>query len=94
MLVSYDIATTTPLGKRRARKVMRACKSYGVRVQYSVFECSVGDLEWVKLRNLILDAMDKAEDSVRIYFISEDDARKTEHYGVREPIDPEGTLIV
>jgi hypothetical protein len=34
------------------------------------------------------------DDSLRLYFVSEDDAYKTEHYGVRRPIDPDGPLIV
>lgn len=93
VIVSYDVATTTPAGKARWRKVCRACKSFGVRVQFSVFECSVGDTEWVLLRKRLLDVIKEDEDSLRIYKICEEDAARTEHHGVREPIDPDGPLI-
>ncbi|MFZ4850167.1 MAG: CRISPR-associated endonuclease Cas2 [Caldilinea sp.] len=62
VVVSYDI----PDDKRRTR-VMNLLYGYGVRVQYSVFECEVrpGDLEELKLRmrRLIL----KELDDVRFY---------------------------
>jgi len=79
--------------RRRLRRVARVCKDYGVRVQLSIFECSVTNKELPMLRKRVLDAIDTSEDSVRIYYLSEDDARKTEHHGVREPLDPDGLLI-
>lgn len=93
VIVSYDVATTTPEGRARWRKVCRACKSFGVRVQLSVFECSLGDREWVLLRKRLLEVFKESEDSLRIYKLCEEDAAKTEHHGVREPIDPDGPLI-
>ena len=93
-IVSYDVATTDPGGPARLRKVARACKSYGVRVQYSVFECSLTEKEWLLLRNKLLSIIDLSLDSVRVYFLGEDDAKKTEHHGVRKPLDPDGPLIV
>jgi CRISPR-associated protein Cas2 len=94
MIVSYDVATTSSAGRRRLRRVAATCKSYGVRVQYSVFECSVTEREIVLLRAKLLDVVDLDEDSLRFYFVSEDDANKTEHHGVRRPVDPDGPLIV
>jgi CRISPR-associated protein Cas2 len=94
VIVSYDVATSTPAGRGRLRRVAQTCKSYGVRVQYSIFECSVSDRELVLLQTRLLDQINVDEDSLRLYFVSEDDARKTEHHGVRRPLDPDGTLIV
>lgn len=93
-IVSYDVATSEPGGASRLRKVAKACKSYGVRVQYSVFECSLTEKEWLLLRAKLLDIVDLSLDSVRVYFIGDDDAKKTEHLGVRKPLDPDGPLIV
>lgn len=93
-LVTYDVASTDKAGRGRLRKVAKACKSYGVRVQYSVFECSLGEKEWLLLRAAILKIVDLERDSVRFYFIGDDDAKKTEHHGVREPLDPDGPLFV
>jgi CRISPR-associated protein Cas2 len=94
VIVSYDVATTSPGGAKRLRKVAKACKSFGARVQYSVFECSLEEKDFVRLRDKVLSVMDPELDSVRIYFLSEDDARKTEHHGVREPVDLDGPLVV
>ncbi len=93
-IVSYDVSTTDADGPRRLRRVAKACKSYGVRVQYSVFECSVTEKEWLILRDNLLGIIDSSLDSVRVYFLGDDDARKTEHHGVRRPLDPDGPLIV
>jgi CRISPR-associated protein Cas2 len=94
VLVSYDIETVTPEGRRRASKIRKLCKSFGVRVQYSIFECVVGDSEFAKLRSGLLATMNPTADSVRLYFIPEDASRKTEHHGINEPLDPEGPLVL
>ena len=94
VVVSYDVETVTKEGRNRLRKVGKTCKSYGVRVQLSVFECSVGPKEVVLLRAALLALIDTTKDSLRIWYIAEDDATKTEHHGVREPIDVDGPLIV
>ena len=39
VLVTYDVNTETTAGKKRLRKVAKACVNYGQRVQNSVFEC-------------------------------------------------------
>ena len=57
-IVSYDVSTTDSGGPGRLRKVAKACKSYGVRVQYSVFECSLTDKEWLLLKQSLLDIID------------------------------------
>lgn len=46
VLVSYDVSTTDPKGSRRLNRVAKACKDYGQRVQYSVFECIVDPAQW------------------------------------------------
>ncbi|MGH7295008.1 MAG: CRISPR-associated endonuclease Cas2 [Polyangiaceae bacterium] len=94
VIVSYDVETVTKEGRGRLRRIARVCKSFGVRVQLSVFECSVGPRELVTLRARLLATVDTRKDSLRIWFVSEDDAQKTEHYGVRRPIDPDGPLVV
>lgn len=93
VIVSYDVETTTKEGRSRLRRLAKACKGYGVRAQYSVFECSVGPAHLVSLRAALLKMIDPARDSLRFWFLSEDDAKKTEHYGVREPVDLDGPLV-
>jgi len=93
-LITYDVSTTSPAGRRRLRKVAQACKDYGQRVQKSVFECLVGPTDWVRLRESLLTIIEPAEDSLRIYPLDENARSRIEHYGRGEPLDLEGPLIV
>ena len=94
VLVTYDVATTTPEGRRRLRRVARVCLNYGQRVQLSVFECSVGDTELARLRHNLLEEMNPSEDSVRLYFLGENPSPRVEHHGQNPSIDFEEPLIV
>jgi CRISPR-associated protein Cas2 len=94
ILISYDVATTTREGRRRLRHVARACQDFGVRVQFSVFECTLSPANWTRLRARLLATLSSSEDSLRIYRLCSEDVRKIEHHGVREPRDLEGALIL
>ena len=94
ILVTYDVSTVEKAGVRRLRRVARACEDYGVRVQKSVFECQVGQTEWVKLKGRLLQEMKAEEDSLRFYFLDEAAKRRIEHYGVEKPMDFTEPLIL
>jgi CRISPR-associated protein Cas2 len=92
VLIAYDVSTADAAGTRRLRRVARACQDYGQRVQKSVFECSVGAIEWVELRSRLLAEMDASVDSVRFYFLDAD--VRVEHHGAKEPRDLDGPLVI
>ena len=94
VLVTYDVSTTSPEGRRRLRRVARVCKNFGQRVQYSVFECQVNDTQWVRLKHDLLEEMNPHEDSLRFYFLGEDATKRIEHYGEKPSIDFEDALII
>jgi CRISPR-associated protein Cas2 len=94
VLVTYDVNTETKAGRRRLRRVATVCSDYGQRVQWSVFECTVGDAELVLLRSRLLTEMDQTADSIRIYFVDEAARRRTEHHGIGRPVDLEGPLVI
>lgn len=50
VLVTYDVNTTTPEGRKRLRHVAKKCVDYGQRVQNSVFECSLEPFQYVNLK--------------------------------------------
>lgn len=93
VLVTYDVATATPAGKRRLTRVAKACLDYGQRVQNSVFECNVDPERWAKLRLRLLDLYDPAEDSLRFYFLGRNWERRVQHHGAKPSIDLGGPLI-
>ena len=47
MLITYDISFDDPNGQARLRRIAKHCLDYGVRAQYSVFECDVTPDQWV-----------------------------------------------
>ena len=94
ILVTYDVSTVEKPGYRRLRRVARACEDYGTRVQKSVFECQVGQTEWVRLRDRLLREIKADEDSLRFYFLDETARQKTEHHGTDKPIDLSEPLIL
>ena len=94
ILITYDVSTTDEAGARRLRRVARACADYGIRVQKSVFECQVGQKEWITLRHRLLQEINPELDSLRFYFLDSEAALKTEHHGTAKPIDLSEPLIL
>ena len=94
ILVTYDVSTAEKAGVRRLRRVAQACEDYGSRVQKSVFECQVGQKEWVLLRDRLLGEISLAEDSLRFYFLDEKAAGRIEHHGAGKPVDLSEPLIL
>ena len=87
VLVTYDVATASPGGKKRLRKVAKHCLDYGVRVQNSVFECDVDPAQWATLKHWLLQEFDSESDSLRFYFLGKNWRRRIEHHGAKEAVD-------
>jgi CRISPR-associated protein Cas2 len=58
-LVSYDICDP-----KRLRQVARALEGFGVRLQYSVFECPLDDLRLASLKAALHPLLKHDEDQV------------------------------
>jgi len=67
VVVTYDIDTTTAEGERRLTRVARVCEGFGVRVQFSVFECRLSPVGFAKLLGRLEDEINPATDSVNLY---------------------------
>ncbi|WP_371348910.1 CRISPR-associated endonuclease Cas2 [Ancylobacter sp. IITR112] len=93
MLVAYDVRTETATGRRRLRRVARACLDFGQRVQNSVFECEVDPAQWVALRARLIAEIDEATDSLRFYRLGADGKRRVEHIGAKPTLDLDGPLL-
>lgn len=94
VLISYDVATSSPMGTRRLRHVAKICKNFGQRVQNSVFECKVEPAQFVDLKDQLLKAIDQEKDSLRFYLLGNNWKKRIEHFGAKETYDIEGTLIL
>lgn len=69
LLITYDVDTTTPEGRRRLRRVAKTCEGYGIRVQKSVFEIVCSEAEWLRLRHQLEAVMNPDDDSIRVYTV-------------------------
>ena len=93
VLISYDVQTSTAEGRRRLRRVAKACQDYGQRVQFSVFECIVDPAQWAILKKTLIDEINEEFDSLRFYFLGANWKRRVEHIGAKAAVDIEGPLI-
>lgn len=75
IVVSYDIPDD-----RRRTKVTKTLKGFGQHVQYSVFECRLESKDLLELRRRLIRLVIR-EDSVRFYFIGQEDIQRIEVLG-------------
>lgn len=94
IIVTYDVSTETAEGRRRLRRVARTCERVGQRVQKSVFECQVDDMQFEQLERDLLAEIDEAEDSLRFYRLTEPSAIRVKQYGTYRSIDFDAPLVV
>jgi CRISPR-associated protein Cas2 len=94
LLVTYDVNTTTPEGRRRLRRVARICCDFGQRVQYSVFEIVVGETDLFRLRSRLLDEINPELDSLRLYQLGGSFDLVVEAHGRNRSVDFEGPLVI
>jgi CRISPR-associated protein Cas2 len=94
VLIAYDVATETKEGQRRLRRVAQVCKDFGQRVQKSVFECAVSEMQFVLLRRRLVDCINAEEDNLRIYRLVEPRERYVEAYGKNLYVDFKDPLVL
>lgn len=94
VLVTYDVDTTSSAGKRRLRQVAKICKSYGQRVQCSVFECDLDSAQLCVLKDKLAKTIETSTDSLRFYNLGNKYQTRIEHLGAKAGYDPEGVLLV
>ncbi len=94
VLITYDVNTETPLGRKRLRQVAKQCENYGQRVQNSVFECILDAAKCREVQHKLEQIIDKNKDSLRFYYLGNNYKSKVMHIGTKEAFDVEGTLII
>ncbi|HMM46246.1 MAG TPA: CRISPR-associated endonuclease Cas2 [Candidatus Macondimonas sp.] len=94
VVVTYDVSTETAAGRRRLRRVAKVCESTGQRVQKSVFECQVNEMQLEQLERALLAEIDETQDNLRFYRITESAHLRVKQYGVFRAVDFEGPLVI
>ena len=60
--ISYDVSNP-----KRLNKVAKTLENFGIRIQFSFFECEMEKEQLEKLKSSLLEILDKKEDSLLIY---------------------------
>jgi CRISPR-associated protein Cas2 len=94
IIVTYDVTTETAAGRRRLRRVAKACEAVGQRVQKSVFECRVDEMQYEALERTLLAEIEPAEDNLRFYRITEPTELRVKEYGTFRAVDFDAPLLV
>ena len=95
VLVTYDVSLADSAGAGRLRRIAKKCLDYGIRVQYSVFECEISPDQWVVFKQSLLDIYQPETDSLRFYNLGKNWRRRVEHCGAKPAVDVfRDTLIV
>lgn len=94
VLVTYDVRTSDPGGAARLRRVANACRDFGQRVQYSVFEIEVDPAQWATLKAKLERLIDAHSDSLRYYYLGANWQRRIEQVGAKPAVDLTGLLVV
>jgi len=94
VLITYDVNTQTPLGRKRLRQVAKQCVNYGQRVQNSVFECVLDAAKCREVQYKLEKIIDKETDSLRFYYLGNNYQGKVQHIGAKESFDVESPLII
>jgi len=94
IIITYDVSTITASGRKRLRRVAKVCESIGQRVQHSVFECKVNQMQLEALERRLLDEINEKEDSLRFYRLNEPVDLHVKEYGKFRAVDFEGALVI
>ena len=86
---SYDIANP-----KRLVKIAKKLENFGLRIQYSFFECEMEKTMCEELRDELLEVLDLRYDSLRIYPICEDCLKKTSSIGNGNIFDSQSFQIL
>lgn len=89
MIVTYDIADP-----RRLNRVAKVIKDYGIRVQKSKFEVTVGNGTFLEMKARIEDTIEPTEDGVKYFPVCEKCAGTLEIIGQGFFIDPDEEYYV
>ncbi len=94
ILLTYDVNVTSDGGAKRLRRVAKQCEKYGLRVQNSVFELDVDQMQLTMLQHALIEIMDESEDSIRIYHLGKTLSKHVTILGKKQTIEQTDAFIL
>ena len=89
VVVSYDITSD-----QRRNKIANILKDYGVRVQYSVFECILEMNKFKEMLERILKVYNNLEDTLRIYHLCKTCNKAIKMFGIGKVTEDKDVYII
>ena len=87
-LIVYDIADD-----KRLRRVAKICEDYGIRVEKSVFECDLPDVQFSEMWSMLAEVILRDEDKVIDYPVGLSERRKIRALGMGSHQEPQLTIV-
>ena len=94
IIVGYDVSTESKAGRRRLRRVAKVCEGIGQRVQKSLFECQVDQMQYEELERRLLAEINLEEDCLRLYRLTEPADLRVKQHGTYRSINFDGPLVI
>lgn len=88
-IVSYDIVKD-----KQRTKLAKQLSNFGVRVQFSVFECELDKEQYREMTKKILKLIDKKKDSVRVYQLCQNCKEEIASYGIKKGWEEKDVIVV
>jgi len=76
VIICYDIRDD-----KRRKEVFKILKNYGVRVQFSVFECNFSKDKYLELKEKLNKKIKEEDDDIKFYLLCESCLDKTDSIG-------------
>lgn len=93
IIVSYDVNTTDPAGRKRLRKISKICLDYGQRIQNSVFACKVDATKFEILKHRLLSEYREDCDSLYFFNLGSRYSNKMSNYGCKFMVNLDEPVI-
>lgn len=94
VIACYDVNTETREGRRRLRRVAKACEGMGQRVQKSVFEFQIDLMRFEALERALLAEIDPEQDNLRLYRLPDSRGTEVREHGKFRATDFDGPLVL
>ncbi len=88
VVVAYDVRDD-----RRRTRLSQALCGYGERLQYSVFECRVSRVQFVRMKERVREIVDPQEDRVFFYVLCGSCQERVERLGGCGPLPDDAVII-
>ena len=88
-IVCFDIVSD-----RIRYRVVKCLKTYGQRVQKSVFECMLNDKQYLEMKSALDKLIKPDEDSIRYYLLCKNCARNIAISGLGTYTEDEEVIII